>query len=85
MFEDGISEDIRRYERAGKTACPDCGEIVTKGIPYTAEHARCCREKAGAFDPGEWLAARRYVRLRQVQDRVEQLHARLAELEARSG
>lgn len=80
MFQDGIPEDIRRHERAGKTACPDCGEIVTKGLPYTLEHNPCCAPKAGEFDLGEWLAARRYVRLRQVQGRLERLDARLHQL-----
>lgn len=82
MFEDGIPEAIRRYERAGKTACPDCGEIVTKGIPYTREHDLCCAPKAGAFELDEWLAARRYIWLRRAQARVERLHERVCQLEA---
>lgn len=82
MFEDGISEEIRAHERAGKTACPDCGEIVTKRVPYTPEHDPCCAPKAGSFDLGEWLAARRYVRLRQVQAQANRLHDRLLYAEA---
>lgn len=81
MFDDGIPEEIKRFERAGKTACPDCGRVVTKGLPYTEEHDPVCASKAGQLDLGEWLAARRYVRLRQVQSRVQRLDERVARIE----